>query len=59
MTLRVGSDLTLDDPDNAEAWIRCFSASVRSKKLKDEINDCYEITDLFLAKAGIGANIMF
>ena len=55
MALRVGCDLILDDPDNAEAWIRCFSASACSKKLKDEINDCYEITDLFLAKAGIEA----
>ncbi|XP_047140948.1 uncharacterized protein LOC124816004 [Hydra vulgaris] len=55
MALQVGSDLTLDDPDNAEAWIRCFSASARSKKLKDEINGSYEITDFFMAKAGIEA----
>ncbi|XP_012566138.1 uncharacterized protein LOC105850199 [Hydra vulgaris] len=55
MALRVGSDLTLDYPDNAEAWIRCFSASARSKKLKDEINGSYEITDLFIANADIEA----
>ncbi|XP_047135337.1 uncharacterized protein LOC124812559 [Hydra vulgaris] len=55
MALRVGSNLTLDYSDNAEAWIRCFSASARSKKLKDEINGSYEITDLFMAKAGIEA----
>nr|XP_047140200.1 uncharacterized protein K02A2.6-like [Hydra vulgaris] len=55
MALRVRDDLTLDDLDNAEAWIRCFSASARSKKLKDEINGSYEITDLFMAKAWIEA----
>ncbi|XP_047143683.1 uncharacterized protein LOC105843294 [Hydra vulgaris] len=55
MALQVGSNLTLDDPDNAEAWIRCFSASARLKKLKDEINSSYKITDLFMEKAGIEA----
>ena len=55
MALRVGSDLSLDDPDNAEALIRCFSATVRSKKLTDEANGSHDMADLFLSKAGIDA----
>ena len=55
MALRVGSDLTLGDPDNAEAWIRCFSATARSKKLTGEANGSHNITDLFLSKAAIDA----
>ena len=55
MALRVGSDLTLDDPDNAEAWIICFSATAQSKKLTDEANGSHFLNNLFLSKAGMGA----
>ena len=45
--------MALDDPDNAEAWIRCFSATARSKKLTNEANGIYDVTNLFLLRAGI------
>ena len=49
-------DLTLDDPDFTEAWLRCFAATARSKKLKDDPTKSeYPITDLFLSKAGVEA----
>ena len=47
-------ELSFDDPKYTEAWIKCFAASARSKKLKDEAGSL-AITDLFLAKAGVDA----
>jgi len=47
-------ELNFDDPEYTEAWLRCFAASARSKKLKDE-EGSLAITDLFLAKAGVDA----
>jgi len=49
-------ELTFGDPDITEAWLRCFAASARSKKLKDEPTKSeLPVTDLFLAKAGVDA----
>lgn len=53
MASRAG-ELNFDDPEYTEAWLRCFAASARSKKLKDE-EGSYAISDLFLAKAGVDA----
>jgi len=50
------SELTLTDADMTEAWLRCFAAAARSKKLKDDTaKQEFPITDLFLAKAGVDA----
>lgn len=57
MASPIGYQLSLEDSDFVDAWIRCFSASARSKKLKDnkEKGGENEITDLFLATAGCEA----
>lgn len=54
MASRTEKELDLRNTENAEAWIRQFSAICRTKKIKDEENE-FAITDLFLAKAGIEA----
>ena len=53
MTSRA-DDLPLDDPAITEAWLKCFSALSRSKKLKDDGTE-KQVTDLFLSKAGVNA----
>jgi hypothetical protein len=47
--------MPLNDPNLTELWIRTFEAHVRTRKLKDEKDSANEITDLFLATAGIEA----
>ena len=47
-------ELTLEDPAMTEAWLRSFAALSRNKKLQDS-DDEKEVTDLFLAKAGVNA----
>ena len=49
--------LTLEDPDLVDTWIRCFAASGRTKKLKDDKEKVgeNEIKGLFVATAGCGA----
>ena len=49
--------MSLEDPDFVDTWQRCFAASGRTKKLKDdkEKGGENEITDLFLATAGCEA----
>ena len=47
-------ELPLDDPAMTEAWLKCFSALSRSKKLKDSDTE-KQVTDLFIAKAGMNA----
>lgn len=47
-------DLDLNDPDQAEAWVRQFAATARTKNAKDADGDGVKgITDLFLSKAGL------
>ena len=48
------SELQLNEPDATEAWLRCLAATARTKKLKDTDGD-FQVTDLFLAKAGVSA----
>jgi len=48
--------LQFNDPDQTEAWLRCFAATARSKKLKDDpTTKEFPVTDLFLSKAGVDA----
>jgi hypothetical protein len=47
--------LQTDDVDKAEAWLRSVAALARGKKLKDGGENGNEITDLFLARAGVEA----
>ena len=56
MASRAGSSnqLPLTDCSSTEAWLRGFAAKCRSKKLTDG-EAGYQITDLFLAKAGVEA----
>ena len=57
MVLPIQNQLSLEDPDFVDIWIRCFAASARTKKLKDdkEKGEENEITDLFLVTAGCEA----
>ena len=57
MVSPIGYQLSLEDPDFVDMWLRCFAASSRAKKLKDdkEKGRENEITDLFLATAGCKA----
>ena len=48
------SELMLNEPDSAEAWLRCLAATARTKKLKDTPEE-RQVTDLFLSKAGVEA----
>ncbi|PAA86570.1 hypothetical protein BOX15_Mlig030946g1 [Macrostomum lignano] len=48
------TQLNLDDPDQAEAWILSFAANARIKKLSD-LETARDVTDLFLATAGLSA----
>ena len=52
-----GYQLSLEDPDLFDTWLRCFAASARIKMLKDdkEKGGENEITDLFLAPDGCEA----
>ena len=54
MALLIGYQLSLEDSDFVNTWLRCFAVSARTKKLKDntEKGGEYEITDFFLATAG-------
>ena len=49
--------MSLEDSDFVDTWLRCFGASARTKKLKDnqEKGGENEITDFFLATAGCEA----
>ena len=51
------NELSLEEPEYVETWIRCFAANARTRKLKDnkERGGENEITDLFLATAGCEA----
>ena len=53
MASPVGYQLSLNDPDFVDTCLRCFAASARTKKLKDDVENGgeNEITDLFLATA--------
>ena len=48
------AELSMDNPDKTEAWLRVFSAKCRHKKLCDT-DDSKEITDFFIATAGLNA----
>ena len=54
MASPIGYQLSLEDSDFVDTWLRCFAASARTKKLKDnkEKGGENEITDFFLATAG-------
>ena len=54
MASLVGYQLSLVDPDFVDTWLRCFTASTRTKKLKHDREKKGEnqITDIFLATAG-------
>ena len=56
LTLAHNNDIT-EDPDFIDTWLRCFAASARTKKLKDDKEKGREnvITDLFEATAGCEA----
>ena len=53
MTSPIGYQFSLEDPDFVDTWLRCFAASARTKKPKDdkEKRGENEITDLFLVLA--------
>ena len=57
MASSIGYQLSLEDPDFVDTWLRCFVASARTKMLKDdkEKGGENEIMDVFLAKAGCEA----
>ena len=54
MASPIGYQLSLEDPDFVDTWLRCFTVSARTKKLKDDKKNEgeNEITDLFLVTAG-------
>ncbi|PAA77815.1 hypothetical protein BOX15_Mlig019617g10 [Macrostomum lignano] len=54
MASQAASELPLNDPAMAEAWLQSFEALCRHKKLQDT-NEEKQVTDLFLARAGINA----
>ena len=52
------TELDLGNPDNAEAWVRQLAALARSKnivdvKATDDSDAKYDITDLFISRAGL------
>ena len=52
------SDLDLNSPDDAEAWVRQLAAVARNKNISDtEAADSqeakYGVTDLFISRAGL------
>ena len=51
MASPIGYQLSPEDPDFVDTWQQCFSASARTKKLKDdkEKGGVNEIMELFLA----------
>ena len=57
MASPIGYQLSLEDHDFVDTWLRCFAANARTKKLKDnkENGRENEITDLFLPTAGCEA----
>ena len=57
MALLIGYQLSLEDPDFVNTWLRYFAASARTNKLKDdkEKGGENEIMDLFLATTGCEA----
>ena len=57
MASPIGYQLSLENPDFVNTWLRCFAASARTKKLKDDKEKGGEnvITDLFLATDGCKA----
>ena len=57
MTSPIGYQLSLEDPYFVDTRLRCFAASARTKKPKDDKQKIREnkITDLFLATAGCEA----
>ena len=57
MASPIGYQLSLEDSDFIDTWLRCFAASARTKKLKDHKKKGgeNEITDFFLATAGCEA----
>ena len=57
MASPIGYKLSHEDPDFVDTRLRCFAASTRTKKLKDdkEKGGENEITDPFLATAGCEA----
>ena len=54
MASPIGYQLSPEDPYFVDTWLRCFAASARTKKLKDdkEKGGENEIMDLFLPPAG-------
>ena len=54
MSSPIGYQLSLEDSDFVDMYLRCFAASTRTKNLKDikEKGGENEIRDLFLATAG-------
>ena len=50
----IGYQLSIEDSDFVDTWLRCFAASTRTKNLKDnkEKGGENEITDFFLAATG-------
>ena len=57
MVSPIGYQLSLEDSDFVDMWLRCFAASARTKKLKDnkERGGEIQITDFFLVTAGCEA----
>ena len=54
MVSPIGYQLSLEDPDFVDTWLRCFTVSTRTKKLKDDKEKGREdeIMNLFLTTAG-------
>ena len=53
MASPIGYQLSLEDSDFDDTWLRCFASSAETEKLKDkEKGGENEITDLFLVTAG-------
>ena len=59
MVLPIKYQSSFEDSNFVDTWLRCFPASARTKKPKDnkEKGGENEITDLFLATAGCEAKI--
>lgn len=57
MAQPIGCLLILEDPDFLDAWLRCFDASTRTKKLKGNKAKRREnkVMGLFLVTAGVEA----
>lgn len=59
--LLTGSQLFLDDPDFVKIWLRCFTVTVKTKKLKNnnEVGGHNVIIVRVLATAGCEVVITF